>query len=158
MMNNTDRQTSATTSDYIHQISDLLIDFWPLMRRRLTHINALQAESSMPISHIQLLSMLAREESLSITQISERFEIAKPNITPMVDRMIAEGLVTRTRSNQDKRIVTVVICDKGRERLDDIRKSAYRMISNWSTRLTKEEIEDLYHSLNTMIKLLNKKA
>ena len=74
-------ECSLTKEELIDQISALLIDFWPLMRKRLVHINALQAESNMPASHIQLLSMLSHEESLSITQISERFEIAKPNIT-----------------------------------------------------------------------------
>ena len=108
----------------------------------------------MPISHIQLLAMLAHEEALSITQISVRLGIAKPNITPMVDRMIAEGLVTRTRSNQDKRIVSVVICDKGRERLKEIHASLCRVLLGWTGSLEEAQLAELRDALRTVVRIV----
>ena len=149
-------ECSLTKEELIDQIYALLIDLWPLMRKRLVHINALQAESNKPASHIQLLSMLSHEESLSITQISERFEIAKPNITPMVDRMISEGLVVRTRSERDKRIVSVVICDKGRECLRRIQENARRVLTNWAEDIPDSDIAELYHALQTITRLINR--
>ena len=148
--------STCTREELIERVSTMLIDYWPLMRKRLVHINALQAEFAMPASHIQLLAMLSHEESLSISQISERFEIAKPNITPMVDRMISEGLVMRVRSNQDKRIVSVVICDKGRECLQRICESSKRVLTQWAHDLTDQDVQDFYTSLATIIRLLNR--
>ena len=157
MTNNEQLECSNySREELIERISTMLIDYWPLMRKRLVHINALQAEFAMPASHIQLLAMLSQEESLSISQISERFEIAKPNITPMVDRMISEGLVQRVRSNQDKRIVSVVICDKGREYLNRICASSRRILSQWSEDLSDDDVHDFYWSLTTLSRLLSR--
>lgn len=157
-MTNTEQiECSSHKQELIDQLSGLLIELWPMMRKRLVHLNALQAESNMPASHIQLLVMLSHEESLSITQISERFEIAKPNITPMVDRMISEGLVMRIRSNEDKRIVSVVICDKGRECLNRICENARRILGNWAEDMSAEDLEALYASIQTIMRLVNRK-
>ena len=153
-MEKIEHPTNPHNAEVVDQIATLLINFWPMMRKRLVHINALQSECGMPVSHIQLLALLSQVESLSITQISERFDIAKPNITPMVDRMIAEGLVTRTRSNQDKRIVSVVICDKGRERLVQIHTYVCRIISAWAESMTDAEVDELYGSLESIVRLL----
>lgn len=144
----------ASGDEMLNEISTLLMESWPMMRKRLLHINELQTECSMPVSHIQLLAMLAHEEALSITQISERFGIAKPNITPMVDRMIAEGLVMRTRSSQDKRIVSVVICDKGRERLEQIHASLCRVLLGWTGSLDEKQITDLRDALRTIVRIV----
>lgn len=149
--NQNDCQTSA---EALNDISTLLIQSWPNMRKRLIHVNALQTECCMPISHIQLLSMLAQVDALSITQISERFGIAKPNITPMIDRMIAEGLVTRMRSNHDKRIVSVVICEKGRERLDEIHDQLCHVLLEWMSTLAEGEIFELRDALRTVARLV----
>ena len=80
----------------------------------------------MPLSHVQVLAMLDHRGSLSITEISNSFGIAKPNITPLVDRLIEDGLVMRERNSADRRVVNVVICEKGRERLADIYRRPVR--------------------------------
>ena len=104
----------------LEHLYDMLFQAWPLMRRRLLPSSAQQAEFGMPLSHVQVLVMLDHRGSLSITEISNSFGIAKPNITPLVDRLIEEGLVMRERNSADRRVVNVVICEKGRERLADI--------------------------------------
>ena len=65
------------------RLYDMLFQAWPLMRRRLLPPSALQAEFGMPLSHVQVLVMLDHRGSLSITEISQCFGIAKPNITPV---------------------------------------------------------------------------
>ena len=49
----------ASGDEMLNEISTLLMESWPMMRKRLLHINELQTECSMPVSHIQLLAMLA---------------------------------------------------------------------------------------------------
>ena len=111
---------SAERDAALEHLYDMLFQAWPLMRRRLLPSSAQQAEFGMPLSHVQVLVMLDHRGSLSITEISNSFGIAKPNITPLVDRLIEEGLVMRERNSADRRVVNVVICEKGRERLADI--------------------------------------
>ena len=127
---------SAERDAALEHLYDMLFQAWPLMRRRLLPSSAQQAEFGMPLSHVQVLVMLDHRGSLSITEISNSFGIAKPNITPLVDRLIEEGLVMRERNSADRRVVNVVICEKGRERLADIYRDLCDHLFDWTRTLS----------------------
>ena len=64
-----------------------------------------------------LLARLASAgEPLSLRALAERCACVKSNITQLVDRLEAEGLVTREDDPQDGRSVRAVLTRKGRER------------------------------------------
>jgi len=127
-----------------------------LLKKRVVRFNALQAEHGIPLSHVQVLSLLNEVDSLTITEISQKFDIAKPNITPLVDRMIAAGLVDRVRSSTDRRIVNVVILPAGRQKLMEIQASLNANVSEWGTALKSEEFDELAEALQTVSRILSK--
>lgn len=55
----------------------------------------------------------AGEEGLPCTDISERLITRAPDITRLLDRMEKQGLVTRCRSESDRRVVTARIAEAG---------------------------------------------
>lgn len=140
----------------LEHLYDMLFQAWPLMRRKLLPSSAQQAEFGMPLSHVQVLVMLDHRGSLSITEISQSFGIAKPNITPLVDRLIEEGLVMRERNSADRRVVNVVICEKGRERLADIYRDLCDNLFDWTRTLSSEDMAAFNGALETIVRLLRK--
>ena len=140
----------------LEHLYDMLFQAWPLMRRKLLPSSAQQAEFGMPLSHVQVLVMLDHRGSLSITEISQSFGIAKPNITPLVDRLIEEGLVMRERNSADRRVVNVVICEKGRERLADIYRRLCDNLFDWTRTLSREDLASFNDALETIVRLLSK--
>ena len=140
----------------LEHLYDMLFQAWPLMRRKLLPSSAQQAEFGMPLSHVQALVMLDHRGSLSITEISQSFGIAKPNITPLVDRLIEEGLVMRERNSADRRVVNVVICEKGRERLADIYRDLCDNLFDWTRTLSSEDMAAFNGALETIVRLLRK--
>ena len=147
---------SAERDAALEHLYDMLFQAWPLMRRRLLPSSAQQAEFGMPLSHVQVLVMLDHRGSLSITEISNSFGIAKPNITPPVDRLIEEGLVMRERNSADRRVVNVVICEKGRERLADICRDLCDNLFDWTRTLSQEDMTAFNAALETIVRLLRK--
>ena len=147
---------SAERDAALEHLYDMLFQAWPLMRRRLLPSSAQQAEFGMPLSHVQVLVMLDHRGSLSITEISQSFGIAKPNITPLVDRLIEEGLVMRERNSADRRVVNVVICEKGRERLADIYRALCDNLFDWTRTLSSEDMAAFNEALETIVRLLRK--
>ena len=147
---------SAERDAALEPLYDMLFQAWPLMRRRLLPSSAQQAEFGMPLSHVQVLVMLDHRGSLSITEISQSFGIAKPNITPLVDRLIEEGLVMRERNSADRRVVNVVICEKGRERLADIYRALCDNLFDWTRTLSSEDMAAFNEALETIVRLLRK--
>lgn len=151
-MNHRNTERDAT----LEHLYDMLFQAWPLMRRKLLPSSAQQAEFGMPLSHVQVLVMLDHRGSLSITEISQSFGIAKPNITPLVDRLIEEGLVMRERNSADRRVVNVVICEKGRERLADIYRDLCDNLFDWTRTLSSEDMAAFNGALETIVRLLRK--
>ena len=128
----------------------------PLIKKRLLHMDIVQKEHGTPLSHVQVLAMLQDVGMMSVSEISRRLGIAKPNITPLVDRLIEEGLVMRERNSADRRVVNVVICEKGRERLAAIYRQLCDHLFDWTCSLSGEDLARFNDALETIVRLLSK--
>jgi DNA-binding MarR family transcriptional regulator len=64
----------------------------------------------------------ASPDGLACQELSERMISRDPDITRLLDRLEARGLVTRTRDQKDRRIVTVRITPEGLRLLETLDK------------------------------------
>ncbi len=146
----------ANNPKSLELIADNIFQVIPLLKKRLSHISAFQSENGLPLSHFQVLSLLNERGSMSVSEISEFFDIAKPNITPLVDRLVNSGLVDRVRSTTDRRVVFIVILDEGRTRLKTIRSLLGENVESWKRALSDEEFDRLATALSDVVTLLGK--
>ena len=152
-MDATNDMTGVDTA-VIASIADKLFQVMPLLRKRMLRLDRMQAEYGIPLSHVQVLAMLEEPGSMSVSEISRRFGIAKPNITPLVDRLISAGLVERVRNKADRRVVDVYILDAGREKLREIQKVLYDHVLNWSSTVSADDYAQLDSALSTVLRVL----
>lgn len=150
-MSNTAKPDDRT----VEQIASNIFHVLPLLRKRLLRLDVVQAEHGIPLSHAQVLTMLSETNSMSVSEISRRLGIAKPNITPLVDRLIAADLVDRVRDTGDRRVVNVVIQPAGREKLVAIQKSIGAQVREWSENMSEEDFNELARSLESITRILS---
>lgn len=69
------------------------------------------------LTYPQYLAMMVLWESDGITvgEISSRLLTDPGSVTPLLKRLEAEGLLKRTRSSVDERVVELFLTDKGRD-------------------------------------------
>lgn len=139
----------------IENIAQNLFVVVPPLKKKMFRLDIVQAEHGIPFSHIQVLSMLNESGSMSVSEISRKLGIAKPNITPLVDRLISKGLVDRVRDLSDRRVVNVVILPAGQEKLASIRQSIAEQVSSWTENLSVQDFKDLNDALETLAKILH---
>ena len=60
------------------------------------------------------------EDGLACVDIGERLLAQAPDLTRLLDRMAAQGLVRRERGSRDRRVVTTHVTDKGLAALADL--------------------------------------
>jgi DNA-binding MarR family transcriptional regulator len=101
-------------------------------QRRLRGRDA-RIEGGVSFAHYPLLSALAREGSLSAGQLAADAGLTPATVTQMLDALAATGLVERSRSETDRRVVTTRLTDEGRRRVD--RKEA-ELIEKWREALS----------------------
>jgi MarR family transcriptional regulator, organic hydroperoxide resistance regulator len=64
----------------------------------------------------------AGPDGLACQEIAERMISRDPDITRLLDRLETRGLVTRTRDQKDRRVITVRITPEGRRLLEALDK------------------------------------
>ena len=126
----------------VDSIVDNLLQALPIFAKRLIRTDEIVRERHLPFSHIQILIMLRKGE-MSISELSARLCIAKPNVTPLVDHLTESGMVERVRSPKDRRIVNVHLCQKGEQELEAIRAAIRTQVLEWDKRYNRSEARDL---------------
>ena len=91
-------------------------------------------------SQLSALSVIVREERLTLSQLAEAERVQPPTITRIVDSLVGKGLATRTVSEKDRRVAWVAPTAEGRALVDAIRR---RRDAYLATRLRALPPEDL---------------
>lgn len=112
----------------IDSVAQNMFHALPLIKKRLLHMDMIQREHGTPLSHVQVLAMLQDAGTMSVSEISRRLGIAKPNITPLVDRLYEAGYVDRQHDENDRRVVNIVLLPAGSQKLTAIRATISRQI------------------------------
>ena len=127
----------------------------PLIKKRLLHMDIVQREHGIPLSHVQVLAMLQDMGTMSVSEISRRLGIAKPNITPLVDRLFEAGYVDRQHDENDRRVVNIVLLPAGEEKLSAIRATIASQIMVQVEDLSHSEFRDLTESMSSIVRILS---
>lgn len=101
-------------------------------QRRLRGRDA-RIEGGLSFAHYPLLSALAREGEMSAGQLAADVGLTPASVTQMLDALAAAGLVERSRSETDRRVVTTCLTPEGRRRVE--RKEA-ELIEKWREALS----------------------
>ena len=139
----------------INSVAQNMLHVLPLIKKRLLHMDLVQKEHGTPLSHVQVLAMLQDAGTMSVSEISRRLGIAKPNITPLVDRLFESGYVDRQHDENDRRVVNIVLLPAGEEKLAAIRATIARQIQVQSEDLSVTEFRELNDSLASLVRILS---
>lgn len=104
------------------------------------------------LTYTQYIAMMLLWESktLTVKEMGDRLYLDSGTLTPLLKKLEAKGLVTRTRSTRDERNLNVTVTEEG-EQLRERAVSVPEKIARCS-QLTPEEAMTLYRILYKMLK------
>ena len=106
------------------------------------------ADPGLSLAKFAVLDHLVKAgEPLPLTRLAERVACVKSNITQLVDRLEADGLVKRVDDPEDRRSVLATITDEGRRR----HESGGRALAAAEQGLFKSFKEEELELLNTFL-------
>ena len=107
--------------------------------------NELFKSSELTLAQYNVLRILrgAGSEGLSCREISERMINRDSDITRMLDRLEARGLITRERQTDDRRVVLAYISKAGFGLLSDLDRPVADLHKRQLKPLSKKELESL---------------
>ena len=104
------------------------------------------------LTYTQYIAMMVlwEKKSLTVKELGERLYLDSGTLTPMLKKMEAKGLLTRTRSSEDERNLIIAITDKG----ENLKEQAVKVPAKMAqcANLGAEDAEALYRILNKILK------
>lgn len=105
----------------VQEFARRMMEVLPQCRRdffRYEHGYISRGKISMP--QFDVLEYLSYRDVCLMTELAKAFHISKPAATGLVDRLIAQKLVERIFSKEDRRVVKVRLTVKGKEAVDRV--------------------------------------
>lgn len=100
-----------------------LAEFRYQIRRFLHFSEAAARQAGIEPQHHQLMLAVKgkpEEDQARIAYLAERLQIQHNSAVELVDRLVKKGLITRTRGEQDRRVVYVQLTSRGERILDEL--------------------------------------
>jgi DNA-binding MarR family transcriptional regulator len=117
---------SANAGDQTDAL-DLANDLRPVLLRLNRHLRRELAPLGITAGQAALLHAIDTGVAVGVRELAERERLSRPRVTAAIDRLEAMGLVTRTRSEVDRRRVELAVTAEGRR----ILRSARRRRTAW---------------------------
>jgi DNA-binding MarR family transcriptional regulator len=145
-----DRETSLTKDDRL----DLRV--WFRLLTCATHIErsvrqGLREEFGITLPRFDLLAQLDRAgEGLTMGELSRRLMVTNGNVTGLIDRLVAEDLVTRQPAPHDRRAQMVRLTPAGKQAFDAMIPKHQDFIAERFRNISRAELAELHRLLGKL--------
>ncbi|HUF30500.1 MAG TPA: MarR family transcriptional regulator [Gemmatimonadaceae bacterium] len=124
-----------------------------LIERRLA--GALRMRFGTTLARFDLLAQLAQSRDsgargLTMSELSRRLMVSNGNVTGLVSRLEAEGLISRRTSTSDRRAQIVCLTPEGERALEAMIPEHHAWLAQLFEDLSPEEREQLHHLIGSM--------
>lgn len=143
-------------------LNDLLVEAYSSILK-IEEQNVAKATSlNLSISEIHLIEAIEKNtqednKGKTISELSEILKITLPSVTLAINKLVKKGYVTKTRSEEDGRVIFVNLTDRGKK-VARVHRHFYRcMVEAVVKDLSDEEFRAMVSGLVKLNKFLNEK-
>ena len=127
----------------VRQIRDPLAHLHPDLTGPQIHVVACLATSGMPTP---------------MAELAHRIAASAPTMTGIIDRLERQGLVTRVRDEEDRRVVLIALTEAGRQVFVTLREDATEKLTRLLGCLQAEERATLVHLIGRIVDTLAERS
>jgi len=106
--------------------------------------------------HFEIMRLLKEEDTLHITEIGERLQLARAQMTHLIDKLVELEMVERQADSADRRVTNIVLTGKGSAFLEEHGGNIWKATKEFVSGLTDEELADLSDSLEKLRDILSR--
>lgn len=97
-----------------------------------------------------LMGTLVHHGEMKISDLSERLGLSNSTVSGILDRLESQGLVERTRSKEDRRVVYVKVTDEFRKHFLKNFEQINSLLEQMMDKATPEELQIILKGMNTL--------
>jgi DNA-binding MarR family transcriptional regulator len=107
------------------------------------------------IMMLKLIKAHSGEEGITMTTLSEHFEISKPAVSQMINGLEDKNMVERITLKSDRRIVYVRLTELGEETLAKSFQEMHNKLNGYLEKMGEEDIETLVSLLDKLHRIMS---
>jgi len=147
-------------NNILDNVAEDLFSTLPLIdrsiRRKLLKMALISISEDITPPHFEIMKLLDETGTLHVAEIGERLWIARPQMTYLIDKLVALDIVERQTNTEDRRMLNITLTDKGktifREHDSYIKNATKEVLSC----LTDKDLQDLSASLRKLKDIFSK--
>ncbi|MBT0653431.1 MarR family winged helix-turn-helix transcriptional regulator [Geomobilimonas luticola] len=118
------------------------------------------AEKTSGITGPQLwaLKILAKTSPLRVSELAHQMYLRPATVVGILDRLEGKGLVTRTRSKEDRRAIDLNLTEKGKDVVAKAPEVAQVMLIRGLEELTDEQFTKVSEGMDLLVRILGADA
>ena len=147
-------------SEFLDKVTEELLIIQPLIFRNIrkrfvkTALNDINLNVA-PL-HMEIMLLLERDGKLSVSEISEKLQIAKAQLTHYLDKVVQLKMVKRQEGTDDRRITYISLTNRGKNILQKQKVYIKNALMETLDSLTDAELVDISASLGKLRDLFSK--
>ena len=147
-------------SEILAEVSEELLSISPLIfrlvRRRLARTTVFNPEWNITHLHFEIMRLLEDEGTLHVSEIGMRLQIAKAQMTRLIDKLEALNFVERKIDAADRRTFNITLTVQARHTLSENKAKITCAMQEIISSLSEEDLKNLSLSLRSLRDILLK--
>ena len=146
--------------DILEKVSMDLLSISPLISRairtKITKTTLSEVDMNITPHHFEIVRLLEEEGTLHASEIGERLQIAKAQMTKLIDRLVDMNMVERKMDAVDRRTYNITLTAGAIVVLEEHKRKVMSAVQEIVSSLSDEELENLSLSLRILRDILSK--
>lgn len=138
------------------EVVDKLILLLPTLQKRLVRPLEIELKPCLSILQYNALLIMKNNETLTMSELSNKMFISKQQLTPMIDKLIDNGLVERIPNMKDRRIINVKLTEGGYEFLRSSKTEMTKSLKKRMEVFDENEVTTLLKAINDIYDITKK--
>jgi DNA-binding MarR family transcriptional regulator len=141
-------------ADIVEKVSMDLLSIPPLVfravRNRITKTILSDPDLDITPHQFEILGLLAEEGTMHSSEIGERLQIGKAQMTQLINRLVVLKVVERTMNESDRRTYNIHITADAARLLEEHKRKVVMAVKGIMSSLSDQELENLSVSLRSL--------
>ena len=126
------------------------------VKKKLIKTVILNDKEDIAPPHFEIMKLLEEAGTLHVAEIGERLQIARPQMTHLIDRLVELDIVERETHSEDRRMLNISLKDKGKAIIKERDSEVINATRETLACLTDDELSELSVSLKNLKEIFSK--
>ncbi len=145
-----------TNNEMENLIEDISFIVHDLTRKAYAKIDEYLKKFGLVRSHAAILRLLKTNKELPMSELSEKIQVTKPNVTLLIDKLEKLGYVERVNASHDRRIILIKLSDAGDEFVESYVKKLHGYFTTMFSKLSSKDLGTFKSNISSLKELLSK--